>query len=249
MDLTQLITQHGAASWDKQMCLADAIGDGDWQLSLSAGQITFGGRQSFPVQVLGSEADAAGTWLWAWANTESSLPPALLQAAAQMQVFGEQQRVAEFVAPALNLEDADGHKLSLIACGVCGADAYYRGPYAGGAVFLLLSAPILRRYADDTPMRFIRIFTQFISAFACDHQPALAAYAAYKGFALQAGADADTITLPAGAEVRAEFDTLGRLANLSSTLTAQNIGQAAETKPEDKPEDKPEKKPWWKRGG
>lgn len=241
MTLTELITQHGAASWDKQMCLADAIGDDDWQLSLSAGQITFGGRQSFPVQVLGSEADAAGTWLWAWANAESNLPPARVRAAAQMRAFGEQMRVAEFVAPELNLEDANGHLLSAIACGVCGADAYYRGPYTGGAVFLLLEAPALRQLSDDTPMRFIRIFTQFISAFSCDHRPALAAYAAYKGFALQAGADADTITLPAGAEVRAEFDTLGRLANMSSTLTAQNISQAAETKPE--------KKPWWKRGG
>ena len=245
MDLTQLITKYGAASWDKQMCLSDAIGDGDWQLSMSAGQITFGGTQSYPVQVLGSEADAGGTWLWAWANTESNLPPALLQAAAQMRTFGEQQRVAEFVAPALNLEDADGHKLSLIACGLCGADAYYRGPYAGGAVFLLLTAPTLRRFADDTPLRFIRIFTEFISAFPCDHRQALTAYAAYKGFTVRAEAGADVITLPAGAEVRAEFDALGRLANLSSTLTAQNSGLAAETKPEDKPE----KKPWWKLGG
>lgn len=237
MDLTQLITQYGAASWDKQMCLSDAIGDGDWQLSLSEGQITFGGTQSYRVQVLGSEAEADGTWLWAWANTESNLPPALLQAAKQMQAFGEQQRVAEFVAPALNLEDADGHKISLIACGLCGADAYYRGPYAGGAVFLLLTAPSLRRFADDTPMRFIRIFTEFISAFPCDHRLALAAYAAYKGFPLQTEAGADVITLPAGAEVRAEFDAEGRLAKMSSTLTAANSGPA------------PEKKPWWKLGG
>ena len=237
MDLTHLITQHGAASWDKQACLAECIGDGDWQLSISAGQITFGGRQSFPVQILGSEADDAGTWLWAWANTESGLPPARVQAAEQMRAFGEQQRVAEFVAPQLNLEDADGHKLSMIACGVCGTDAYYCGPYAGGAVFVLLDAPILRRYADDTPMRFIRIFTEFISAFTCDHRPALAAYAAYKGYTLTAEASADVITLPAGAEVRAEFDTLGRVSGLTSTLTAQNSAPT------------PEKKPWWKRGG
>lgn len=237
MNLTQLITQYGAASWDKQMCLADAIGDGDWQLSLSEGQITFGGTQSFPVQVLGSEDEAAGTWLWAWANTESNLPQTLVQAAAQMQAFGEQQRVAELVAPALNLEDADGHKLSMIACGLCGADAYYRGPYAGGAVFLLLTAPSLRRFADDTPMRFIRIFTEFISAFVCDHRQALAAYAAYKGFPLQAEAGADIVTLLAGAEVRAEFDAEGRLAKFSSTLTAENSVPMLD------------KKPWWKLGG
>ena len=222
MDLTQLIAQHGAASWDKQVCLSDAIGDGDWQLSMSEGQITFGGRQSFPMQVLGSEADGDGTWLWAWANMESNLPPALLQAAAQIRAFGERERVAEFVAPALNLEDADGHKLSMIACGVCGADAYYRGPYAGGAVFLLLTAPTLRRFADDTPMRFIRIFTEFISAFPCDHRQALAAYAASKSFPIQAEADTEIVTLPAGAEVRAEFDVQGRLVRFSSTLTAEN---------------------------
>ncbi len=237
MNLIQLITQHGASSWDKQACLADCIGDGDWQLSLSTGQITFSGTQSFPVQVLGSEADDAGTWLWAWANTESNLPPNLVQVAEQMQAFGEQQRVAELVAPELNLEDASGHLLSAIACGLCGADAYYRGPYTGGAVFLLLDAPVLRRYADNTPMRFIRVFTEFLSAYACDHRPALAAYAAYKGYAVTAEAGADVVTLPAGAVVRAEFDTQGRLAKISSTLTPEN------SLPQ------PEKKPWWKRGG
>ena len=90
-------------------------------------------------------------------------------------------------------------------------------------------------------MRFIRIFTEFISAFACDHRPALAAYAAYKGYTLAGEGNAGVITLPAGAVIRADYDPQGRVSGLSSTLTALNSGLAAETKPE--------KKPWWKRGG
>ena len=235
-DLTQLLTEHGAASWDKQMCLADLIGDGRWQLNIPAGQITFGGKQTFPVQILGSEADAAGTWLWSWANNGISPPEAALQAVSQLQAFGNQNNIREFVEPELNLNAANGHLLSMIASGLCQADAYYRGPYNGGAVFLLLNAPEVRRQGDDTPLRFIRIFNEFITAFSCNHREALAAYVRYKGYPIEEQESGFFTRFPAGAQVRATFDSLGRMTEMASTLTQQNIGASNE------------KKPWWRLG-
>ena len=236
MDFPQLLTEHGAASLDKQYCLADLVGSGAWQLSVSEGKITFGGRQSFPVQILGSEAEESGTWLWSWANVASNLPASVLQSARQMKAFGEQYGIREFTEPELSLDQVGGHPLSMIASGLCGADAYYRGPYDGGAVFLLLTAPPVKKYADDSPLRFIRIVNDFIAEFPCDHRSSLLAYAKYKGYPVTKDGDALLTTLPLGAEVRAAFDAQGRLAEMTSTLTQENTGGAAA------------KKPWWKIG-
>lgn len=224
MTLTELLAEHGAASWDKQQCLADLIGDNGWQLDIPSGQITFGARQTFPVQILGTESDGAGTWLWSWANVRSGLPESLLQSAESMKAYGAQHGVPEFTQPDLTLDESvNGHLLSTVACGLCGADAYYRGPYDGGAVFLLLSAPETRQFAENTPTRLIRIFNEFISAYACDHRAAFAAYARYKGCSVEAQGTDLAATLPEGAKVQAAFDTLGRLSKLSTTLRGAAI--------------------------
>jgi hypothetical protein len=235
-DLSELLAEYGAASWDKQECLAEFIGDGDWQLDVSAGLITFGGKHTFPVQILGTEGDATGTWLWSWANVQSGLPEPLLAAAKQLQAYGSQNQVRELTESEVSLEVASGHLFSLIASGLCEADAYYRGPYEGGAVFLLLNATPLQFLSDDSPLRFIRVFNEFISAFSCRHETALRAYAHYKGYSVASQQDDVIVTLPAGAEIHASFDTLGRLAELKSVLNSQNIGTP------------PEKKSWWKLG-
>ncbi len=236
MDFPRLLTEHGAASLDKQYCLADMIGKSGWQLDISEGKVTFGGRQTFPVQILGSEAEAAGTWLWSWANDGINPPTSALQAATQLREYGEKNGVREFTEPELSLDQVGGHPLSMIASGVCKADAYYRGPYDGGAVFLLLSAPPVKKYADDSPLRFIRIVNDFILEFPCDPKQSLLAYAKYKNYPVIKDGDALVTALPQGAQVRAAFDEQGRLAEMTSTLTQENAGVLAA------------KKPWWKLG-
>lgn len=239
MTLDDLMTEHGAASWDKQMCLMELIGEKAWNLDIRRGLLTFGGSLTFPVQLLGSEAEQAGTWLWAWANEGSNLPPELIAASRQMQAFGQQNSIAALTNPENSLDDANGHLLSMIASGVCGADAYYRGPYDGGAAFMLLTAPEVRKQADFSITAFIRIFTEFISAFECSHRPALEAYARYKNYACAPQPDGTLLcTSPAGASVTAAFDDLGRLSIFSATLIADSL----------KGQPPAPKKPWWKLG-
>lgn len=233
--LIDLVSQHGAASWDKQESLAALVGEGDWQLRLRTGQITFGGKHTFGVQVLGSEAHEARTWLWAWANTASGIAEPLLLAARQTRAFGAQNNITEFTDSELSLDSIDGHLLSLIASGVCHADCYYKGPYEGGAVFLLLTAPQLKAHADDTALRFVRIFTTFISQFACDHRTALLAYASYKGYKCETRGSRVTCVSPQGESVRVEFDAQGRVAEMAGEVT----GAVAPS---------PAKQPWWKFG-
>jgi hypothetical protein len=93
------------------------------------------------------------------------LPEPLLAAAKQLQAYGSQNQMRELMESVVSLEVANGHLFGLIASSLCQADAYYRGPYEVGAVFLLLDAPPLRSLPGASPLRFIRVFTQFISAF------------------------------------------------------------------------------------
>lgn len=234
--LSDLLSEHGVASWDKQESLAALIGEGDWQLRLRTGQITFGGRHTFPVQVLGTEAHETRTWLWSWANTASGIADSLLVAARQVRSYGAQSGVSEFTRPGFSLDEADGHLLSLICAGVCHADCYYKGPYEGGAVFLLLTSPQLKAHSDDTALRFVRLYTTFISQFACDHQTALLSYARYKGYKYEARGRNVTCVSPQGEPVQASFDAEGRLTEMVSPETT-----ATREEPVDK-------KPWWKFG-
>src|SRR4051812_5614895 len=70
---------------ENQARLLDGLAEFDWGLDLDTGLLTFtstrGGRElaRYPVQLIGSSSESSNTWLWAWANVESDLPPALLR--------------------------------------------------------------------------------------------------------------------------------------------------------------------------
>jgi len=220
MDLTQLITQHGAASWDKQMCINDLIGDNTWNLNLERGLMSFGDEMTFPVQILGSEAEYAGTWLWAWANEAGNFSPAFTTASRQLQDFGRQNLVPELTTPEISGDDANGHLLSLIALGLCGTNAYCRVPCTGGAAFLLLTVPETRCFTDLSPAHFIRIFMDFTSQFECSHRPALEAYARYKSYTVAVQEDRTLLLAShSGEEITAVFDDVGSLWTLKARLT------------------------------
>ncbi|HEY1015895.1 MAG TPA: hypothetical protein VGE07_24515 [Herpetosiphonaceae bacterium] len=186
--LAGLLEYHGAASLDKQWALSDLIGDADWQVSISQGTITFGGEKSFPIQVLGTESQGSGTWLWSWANAASNLPPAVVRAAEELRDWGAEHGIPELTEAELSLEAVSGHLLSMIAAGVLSADCYYRGPYEGGAVFLLLEAPELRERLTPA-IRIINVFVQLISTFEVDHRRALLAYLQARGYECEARGD------------------------------------------------------------
>lgn len=213
-----LLDRHAAASFEKQLALADTIGDRAWNVDVPGGTIAFGDDQTFPMQILGTEGERAGTWLWAWANAASGLPPGVVAASEQVRAFGEREGVPELTAPELPLDAADGHRLSMVAAGITDADCYYRCPYQGGAMFVLLRAPAVRRAADASAVRFLTAFTQTISAFPLDHRAALAHYAAWKGWPTAPAADGMDVHAPDGTVIHATLDASGRLTNLQTTL-------------------------------
>jgi hypothetical protein len=194
-----LLSRHAASSFHKQAALAEWLGQHEWAVDLTTGQVDFGRGRIFSFHVLGTESNVSGTWKWGWANTESNISDSLLRAANTMRDLGRQNEIRALCEPDLDLDEADGHTLSVIAAGVCGSNGYYRGPYEGGALFFLIEnlPPALPPNAAQA----INTLAQVIGAFPVDHGLAARSFLAEQGYTLAEDAGALRATSPRGEEI------------------------------------------------
>jgi hypothetical protein len=106
-------------------------------------------------------------------------------------------------------KDVNGHVLAMIASGVCEADAYYRGPYEGGAAFLLIKDAAFPRRRESPLARLGHVFPQAIAAFAiADHRLALTSYLDQAGIAYQS--DGDAVVVREAGEVKRQLGVYPR---------------------------------------
>jgi hypothetical protein len=218
--MTNLCVQHVAKSFSKQLQLGSIVGNLEWTFDVPTGTLSFGNVHNWNAEILGTESHQANTWLWAWANTGSNLPPALIQASLQMKQLGEQQQIPELTEPQVPLtEKVNGHVLSMITSGVCDADAYYCGPYDGGAAFVLIKDPLFPHSTEPPLSQLVRAFPQAISAFAIpDHRLALTSYLDQFGIAYTIDGHTVAVTENGGTVMTATFDEHRRLTNLEAKL-------------------------------
>jgi uncharacterized protein DUF6882 len=217
-----LYHRHILTSFEKQLRLADVVGALSWSFSMDDGLLMFedDGKAppvTFAVQLLGTAADRDSTWLWSWANAASQIPPPLTQDAQRLRGSGAAPEFADstFV---LDLDNADDHRMALTSSGLLTADAYYRGPYNGGAAFFLLRDERLRLPAPDGP-RIVRTISEAISGISiADHRAAITAYFGARGLNPRTDGENAVVGTMAAGELRAEFDMQGRLADLRGTL-------------------------------
>lgn len=212
-----LYEQHAVTTFEKQEALMEEIGEASWQFSLDTGTITFGGTKKFPIQILGTEGDRSQTWLWGWANTASHIPPALLACAKELKAWGERAGITYLTTPEISLEEIDGRALATVAAGICAADAFYRAPYNGGALFVLLDAPTLRPRRPTTTIGLINTFLRCITQVPGNHRATFTAYIAGKGgITIPTAAGLDAI-LHNGDTIHTSFDDLDRLTHITTT--------------------------------
>jgi hypothetical protein len=216
-----LLVGYLLSSFNKQHRLASLVGEYKWQFDVPTGTLSFGNDLHWHAQILGTESHETNTWLLAWANTGSNLLPALIQASLQMKQLGEQQQIPELTEPQIPLTDeVNGHVFSMIASGVCDADAYYRGPYDGGAVFLLIKDDKFPRNKEPPLARLAHVFPQAISAFSIpDHKLALTSYLDQHGIAYQTADNAIVVKEDDAPILTATFGERNRLVKLESVLT------------------------------
>jgi hypothetical protein len=208
-----------AVALARQLALADLIGDSGWQVDLVAGAATFGAGLRFPIQLLGTEGYEDGTWLWAWANSESDISPVLLHLCGWIREYGRQNGIPELTEASFPLDRADGHRLALLASGLTGR-AYYRGPYDGGALFFHLENLPEQVLAPVPPERALTVIGQVIQSFEVDHRTMVQAFLRQQGWQVEAGPRLVVGRHPAGSEARIEFDEQGRISQLAGQLRA-----------------------------
>lgn len=210
---------HAASSFARQTALGDVIGERPWGIDVQKGLLRFGDDLEYPVQLLGTHAFEPRTWLWVWANTQSNLPPQLTEAALRIRQLGEAQTVEVFAQPSLQLNDITDHMIAMTCSGLEGGRCYYRAPYDGGALFVLL---------DDVPAEVLApvslplvstVLMEVISQFDVDHRRMVTSFLRQQGVhATSNGAGGIRAERAGEGQIEISFDELGRISNIAATL-------------------------------
>lgn len=218
-------SQNVAASFDKQNRLGEFLGQHNWSFAMDSGLLTFTtthGNYPFQIQLLGTEAEDSATWLWSWANEGSNIPARLTKAALDLKELGEKEKILEFSEPEMPVEeDFNGHHFAMVASGLAKAGCYYRGPYNGGALYMLITDPKFEELTAVDPatlgIRIPSIFTQVISALPVqNHREAFKSYLEFYG--LDVTEDPESL-IGSGSSVKpikATFDKQNRLIEVQS---------------------------------
>lgn len=209
-----LLEQYGGCSLDKQHNLYEVIGEHNWDADLAAGTITFGEGKVFPLQVLGSFSHSAQNWLWAWDNTESAIPPAVLEEALQLKAFGEQHQIDLFTQGNFAATENDLHRIGMIAAGMFDDSAYYLADYGQGILLATIKGDTIDQAVRDNLARPLSVFPQLISFFEMNHKNTFINYITQIGYTVEETPGGLTATWN-GYTITATFDELFRLTQIN----------------------------------
>lgn len=193
------------------------IKDNGWNVNVRERRISFGDN-AFTMGILGSESEESGTWLWAWANTESNLPE--LVTAASRRAKKALSDCPEFTEKKFMLDELHtGHNLAMVCVGVSEKDVcYYRCPYNGGAMLVQVEGLPEAVFEPLSAQQLMRQYLEIISAFYCDHRLLAAGFLYQNGTEFEDGGDFidgkfEDITLRFSFE---NIDGLFRVVNIGS---------------------------------
>jgi hypothetical protein len=216
--ITEYFERYALVSLEKQEKLARLIGEHAIELDIDSGKIRFNDYLAVHFQMLGTESGNTLTWLWAWAEEQPHVPAHVLSAAFQLKNWGEKHDVPEFSSPSVDLNTADGPVISLISSEVCNASCYYRDPYDGGALYVLLFDKSIDYQPPLDLVGLSRGLSNLISLYEFNHKNALLSYFRMKGLS-PAGTGAKVVCeLESGEQMVAEFDDSGRLRLLNEGM-------------------------------
>jgi len=213
-NLTGYFEQYALISLEKQARLFSFLGEHVLDLDLDAGTARFNDL-AIPFQVLGTESENSLTWLWAWADEQAEVPDSLLSSAREVKAWGEKEGLPEFTLPAIDLNRADGTMLSLISSEVCKASGFYRDPFEGGSLFLLLSGIALDDQLVFDRQGLVRQLGDLASRYDFNHRNALLSYIRLKGIAASETANSMSFELTSGERFVAAFGQSGQVLTIN----------------------------------
>jgi hypothetical protein len=208
---------------DRQAHLARVVGGLPWRIDVSVGIISFGERYSWRYQILGTASDVTSSWLWAWANNSSDFPSRLLEASLSLKAYGERQGCPDLVTPRLPLTRFDIYTLGLHASSIYEANGFFRCPYEGGEMCVLIvddDFPTcdhsgLRRIADAFPLLLERFDIS-------NHRFAFSECLSFLGLTFELCCDSVVVGPSNDPSLVAAFDPEDRLVEMSVVLGAMS---------------------------
>jgi hypothetical protein len=216
--INEYLELYALISLEKQEKFDRLIGEHTMELDVDTGTIRFSNGHAVPFQVLGTESGNTLTWLWAWSDEQPDTPVQLLTSAFQLKDWGEKQDVREFCSPSIDLNRADGQMISLIASEVCKASCYYRDPYEGGAIYVLLFDKSIDAQPPFDLAGLSQKLSDLISLYEFNHRNALLSYFRMKGLSPVETGSTVTCELGSGEQLSAEFDDSNRITSLNGEM-------------------------------
>lgn len=209
----ELLERYAGIALEKQMDLGEVIGENNWNVDVTKGIISFGPELVFPMQIMGTIAHAAQSWLWAWANTQSGLPQNIMAQAVQLKKYGEENGIDLLASSSFGFTREELHIIGMIAAGMFGSSGYYIADYGQGAMVVTIQSDIVDQARNDTHQRILTVFPQLISQFDMNHKNALKHYLQAKGYTVS---ETDNTLKGVKGEdlIEAQFDAGDRLAEL-----------------------------------
>lgn len=215
-----LVSVHLLASQYRQLHLADVVGANGWAIELAgerAGQLRFPPSDlAFSARLLGSISYESHTWLWGWAN--AGVPPEVV---LRLEEACPELSEAQVAVPEGVEDDAFGHQIAAVACGLTGGHAYYRGPTGPhGAAFFVITDPAFPRREEETASDALRLVTTICSALELGWIPvpatAVAEFLVGRGWTPAASHAFEF----EGTKLALEVDECGRVRSIKSDVSA-----------------------------
>jgi hypothetical protein len=192
-------------------------------VNMTEGTICFDNRVTLPIQVIGSVATSAQSWVWAWANDESNFSDAILVESRRVKAYGEAHGISELTNRRFSLTEFNGHVLAMFAAGICGERAYISAPNGGLEVFFFADEAI--DFSETTPTQtVISVIPQIVEGFDVDHRVFAEAFLIDQGFEVRADGNNGRANLTCsrdGDEFELIMDDRGRLTNIQGNMRGQ----------------------------
>jgi hypothetical protein len=209
----ELLEKYACIALEKQSDFAEVIGDNNWNVDMGKGEISFGPNLHFPIQIVGTISHAAQSWLWAWANTKSGLPPQLLEQSFQLKAYGDENNIPLLSNDSFDFSKDELHMIGIIASGMFNSSGYYIADYGQGAMVVTIKNELIDEQRKDNHHAILTVFPQVISQYEMNHRYALKHYLSAKGYHITEN-DNDLSASKNGNTITATFDDLSRLTEL-----------------------------------
>jgi hypothetical protein len=134
----------------------------------------------------------------------------LLIAAEKMRRVGFEMGLPQFTRPQVSLTEMSGETAGILASGALGGNAYARGEFEGGAMYVLIDDPDYPPHIVDPVARIGELFPKVVRNFSCHHRRALRGYLQYYNLAWREE-ELRIVAEGSGGTLEANFDYLGRM--------------------------------------